>query len=347
MQYRKLGRTGIEVSSICLGTMTWGSQNNQAEADAQLDLAIGEGVNFIDTAEMYPTTPRTSETFGETETILGNWLKGRADRDKLIVATKVTGEGNSNVRGGARVTGKIVREALEASLVRLQTDYTDLYQLHWPNRGSYSFRRNWKYDPSSRHVGNMEQEVADILGEVALLKEEGKLREFGLSNETAWGVMKFVEASERHGLPRIVSIQNEYSLLCRLFDLDLAETCIREDVGLMAYSPLATGLLTGKYAGGEVPAGSRLTILANLNGRATEQAHEATAAYCDLARQNGLPPEQMALAFAMSRPFMMSVIIGATSIDQLKTNLGAARVALSEDVMEAIGAIHRRYPMPM
>ena len=163
MQYRKLGRTGIEVSSICLGTMTWGSQNNQAEADAQLDLAIGEGVNFIDTAEMYPTTPRTSETFGETETILGNWLKGRADRDKLIVATKVTGEGNSNVRGGARVTGKIVREALEASLVRLQTDYADLYQLHWPNRGSYSFRRNWKYDPSSRHVGNMEQEVADIL----------------------------------------------------------------------------------------------------------------------------------------------------------------------------------------
>lgn len=347
MQYRKLGRTGIEVSSICLGTMTWGSQNNQAEADAQLDLALGEGVNFIDTAEMYPATPRSMQTVGDTEVIIGNWLKGRSDRGKLIIASKLTGTGRIDIRQGERVTGKTVRKVLDQSLQRLQTDYVDIYQLHWPNRGSYHFRASWNFDPAKADVGNMDQEVADILGEVALLKREGKLREFGLSNETAWGVMKFVETSERHGLPRIVSIQNEYSLICRQFDLDLAETCIREDVGLMAYSPLATGLLTGKYEGGKVPVGSRLTILANLNGRATAQAYEATAAYCDLARQNGLLPEQMALAFAMSRPFMMSVIIGATSIDQLKTNLGAARVELSEEVMEAIGAIHRRYPMPM
>lgn len=347
MKYNKLGRSQIKVSEICLGTMTWGSQNTEIEAHQQLDYAIGEGVNFIDTAEMYPTTPRKRETTGLTEEIIGTWLKGRSDRDNIVVATKLTGEGNKDIRGGARVTGKIIREALEDNLRRLQTDYVDLYQLHWPNRGSYHFRKIWNYDPNDQTPGNMEQEVADILGEVQRLKQEGKLREFGLSNESAWGTLKFIEISQRHNLPRVVSVQNEYSLICRLFDADMAEVSINENVGLMAFSPLAAGALSGKYILGDIPDGSRRSIQGNLNGRYTSQSEKVIALYSEVAKKHGLNLAQLSLAFCLRRPFMMSVIIGATNMVQLKSNIAACDLEINEAVAVDIQAVFRDYPMPI
>jgi len=347
MKTRPLGRNGILVSEICLGTMTWGSQNNQGEANAQLDRAAAAGVNFIDTAEMYPTTPRRAETTGRTEEILGNWLAGRPDRDRLVVATKATGEGNMAVRGGARVTGRILREALEGSLKRLRTDHVDLYQLHWPNRGSYHFRRYWTYDPRAQNFHDMDGEVADLLGEVQRLIGEGKVRAFGLSNETAWGLMKFLQAAERHDLPRVASVQNEYSLLCREFDTDMAEACVAEDVTLLAYSPLAAGLLSGKYRNGAIPAGSRLTVQDKLYGRVTERSQEAVIRYCEIAARHGMHPAQLALAFCLARPFPTIPIMGATSMEQLETDLASADVELSAQIVDEIDAVHRALPRPM
>jgi aryl-alcohol dehydrogenase-like predicted oxidoreductase len=347
MKFNTLGNTDIKVSEICLGTMTWGSQNSQAEAHQQLDYAIGEGINFIDTAEMYPTTPRLAETTGLTEQLLGTWLKTRADRDRLVVATKITGEGNKDVRQGARVTGSMIREALEQSLTRLQTDVIDLYQLHWPNRGSYHFRKYWTFDPTNLQPGGMEQEVADILGEVQDLQREGKLRTFGLSNESAWGTVKFLDVAARHGLPRIVSVQNEYSLICRVYDTDMAELSHLENVGLMAFSPLAAGALSGKYVDGDVPAGSRRSLKDDLNGRYVPQSESAVAQYYALAKKHNLPLAQIALAFCLTRPFMMSVIIGATSLDQLKTDIAAKDLELSADLLDGIQAIYRDNPRPM
>lgn len=348
MKTRKLGSSGIDVSVLCLGTMTWGSQNSAAEAHAQIEAALGEGVNFIDTAEMYPTTPRRAETTGRTEEIVGQWMganKGR--RADIVLATKITGEGNRDIRDGARVTGAMIREALEQSLRRLQTEYVDLYQLHWPNRGSYHFRKLWRYDPATLEVGDMDAEILDMLGEVDRLREEGKLRAFGLSNETAWGMTQFAKVAEREGLPGPVSIQNEYSLLCRLFDLDAAETAIMENIGLLAYSPLAAGLLTGKYAAGDVPEGSRLSLQQDLNGRVNEISKAAVDAYCGIASDHGLEPNHLALAYAVSKSFMTSVIIGATSQDQLMSNLAAHRIELPGEAIAAIEAVHRRFPMPI
>jgi len=347
MKYNQLGTSPIKVSEICLGTMTWGSQNTEAEAHEQLDYAVAEGVNFFDTAEMYPTTPRLKETTGLTEELLGTWLKNRADRDKLVVATKITGEGNSDIRDGARVDGKMIRLALEDSLRRLQSERVDLYQLHWPNRGSYHFRKYWTYDPTRQRPDTMDQEVADMLGEVSLLQKEGKLGEFGLSNESAWGTRKFIEIAERHGLPRVVSIQNEYSLICRIFDLDLAEVSINDRVGLLAFSPLAAGALSGKYISGDIPAGSRRTMQAGLNGRYTPQSEKVISLYAEIAKKHGLAPEQMALAFCLTRPFMTSVIIGATSMAQLRSNIAAKDVVLGDAVMADIQAVYRDYPIPM
>ena len=347
MRFNELGRTGIMVSEICLGSMTWGSQNSEAEAHEQMDFAVGEGVNFIDTAEMYPTTPRLKETTGRTEAYIGSWLNGRSDRDKRIVATKITGEGNRDVRGGARVDGAMVRQALDESLRRLQTDYVDLYQLHWPNRGSYHFRKYWTYDPTTLRPEDIDQEVADLLGEVAALQEEGKVRAFGLSNESAWGLMKFLEVSRKHGLPRIASVQNEYSLICRIFDLDMAEVSIHEQVGLMAFSPLAAGALSGKYLDGSIPEGSRRSMQPNLNGRYVPQSEKVIALYAEIAAKHGLDAAQMSLAFCLGRPFMASVIIGATSMEQLRTNIAAKDIALSNDVLSEIQAVYRDHPRPM
>ncbi|MCB1384857.1 MAG: aldo/keto reductase [Nitratireductor sp.] len=347
MKMNPLGRSDLRVSELCLGTMTWGSQNSQAEAHEQLDHAIGEGINFIDTAEMYPTTPRRGETTGLTEEIIGNWLNGRADRDRLVIATKVTGVGNQDIRNGERVTGASLRAALETSLRRLRTDHIDLYQLHWPNRGSYHFRQCWNYDPARQSPAGIEEEIADMLGAVARLQQEGKLRAFGLSNETAWGTMKWLEVARRESLPRVVSIQNEYSLLCRLFDTDLAEVAVHEQVGLLAFSPLAAGGLSGKYRHGDIPAGSRRSLQPELNDRYVPWSEQAIAAYVGVANRHGLDPARMALAFARTRSFMTSVIIGATSMEQLRNNIAAKDLTLSEEVLADIQAVRRDHPMPI
>jgi len=346
MKTTTLGRSGLRVSRFCLGTMTWGSQNTAREAHAQIDLALERGVTFLDTAEMYPTTPLSAETAGATEEIIGQWLAKSGRRGDVVLATKITGKGNRTVgRDGVPISPETLRAALEGSLRRLRTDYVDLYQLHWPNRGSYHFRRNWSYDPSGQSKTER-AEMRAILETLAGFIAEGRVRHVGLSNDTAWGTAVCLELAEHEGLPRMVSVQNEYNLLCRLFDTDLAELSHHEDVGLLAYSPLAAGLLSGKYGGGARPAGSRATINETLAGRLTPQSARAAAAYADLARQHGLDPAQMALAFCASRPFMASVIVGATSVAQLETDLGAADLELAPEVMDGIAQLHRADPMP-
>jgi len=347
MKYNPLGRTGISVSEICLGTMTWGSQNSEQDAHDQLDYALSQGVNFIDTAELYPTTPLSPDTYGDTERFIGNWLKARGNRDKVVLASKVAGAGRSYIRGGAPMSRAGILEAVDNSLSRLKTDYVDLYQLHWPNRGHYHFRNAWNYDPSKQDRAKVAAELAEILETVGDLVKAGKVRALGLSNDTAWGVMQMLKLSEEKGLPRVASIQNEYNLLYRPYDLDLAEVSHHEEVGLLAYSPLAAGLLTGKYLDGARPDGSRLTTNADLGGRYQPHQEPAVRAYVELARENGMDPAQMALAFCLTRPFMASVIIGATSMEQLKTDIAAKDLALSADVVNGIRRIHRLYPAPI
>ena len=349
MKYKKLGRTDIEVSELCLGSMTWGTQNSEAEGHGQIDIALNHGVNFIDTAEMYPTTPLSQDTQGRTEEIIGSWIAKTGRREDVVVATKVTGSGSSAVRGrdGADISPATIREAVEGSLKRLQTDYIDLYQFHWPNRGSYHFRKYWKFDPSGQDRNKTRDDITECLQTVGELVKEGKIRSFGTSNESCWGVSQFLEISEAEGLPRMASIQNEYSLLCRIYDLDLAELSINEDVGLLAYSPLAAGILTGKYQGNITPEGSRRTFSDNLGGRLTEYAYPAVDAYLAVAKKHDLDPSQMALAFCMTRPFMTSVIFGATSNEQLENSLKSADLSLSTEVMDDIQTVHRTHPMPI
>ncbi|UNK37051.1 aldo/keto reductase [Shinella sp. H4-D48] len=347
MKYNPLGRTGIDVSEICLGTMTWGSQNSEQEAHDQLDYALAQGVNFIDTAELYPTTPLSPETYGDTERFIGSWLKARGNRDKVVLASKVAGPGRPHIRGGEPMNRAGILPAIDASLSRLQTDYVDLYQLHWPNRGHYHFRNAWGYDPSQQDRNQVAEELSEILETVGDLVKAGKVRALGLSNDTAWGTMRMLALSQEKGLPRVASIQNEYNLLYRTYDLDLAELSHHEDIGLLAYSPLAAGLLTGKYLDGAKPEGSRLTKNGDLGGRYQPLQEPAVRAYVDLAHKHGLDPAQMALAFCLTRPFMASVIIGATSMEQLKTNIAAKDVTLSEEVLDGIARIHRLHPAPI
>ena len=347
MKFKTLGRTDISVSEICLGTMTWGSQNSEAEAHAQMDHAIDAGINFFDTAELYPTTPVSAETYGRTEEFIGTWLKKSGRRGDIVLATKVAGSGRPHIRNGRELDGASVREALEASLRRLQTDYVDLYQIHWPNRGSYHFRQCWSFDASQQDRAKAAAEMDEILSTLRDLVKEGKIRAVGLSNESAWGTLKYLRLSEEKGLPRVASIQNEYNLLYRQFDLDLAEVAHHEEVGLLAYSPLAAGLLTGKYLDGARPEGSRATINGDLGGRLQPRQEPAVKAYREIARKHGLDLARMSLAFCLSRPFMTSVIIGATSMDQLKTAIAAKDVKLTDEVMKDIAEVHRQYPMPM
>ncbi|MCW5710467.1 aldo/keto reductase [Shinella sp.] len=347
MKYNPLGRTGISVSEICLGTMTWGSQNSEKDAHDQLDYAFAQGVNFIDTAELYPTTPLSAETYGDTERFIGTWLQARGNRDRVVLATKVAGPGRPYIRGGAPMSRAGILSAIDGSLQRLKTDYVDLYQLHWPNRGHYHFRNAWSYDPSKQDREKAAAELTEALDTVGELVKAGKVRALGLSNETAWGTMQFLKRAEEKGLPRVASIQNEYNLLYRAYDLDLAEVSHHEDIGLLAYSPLAAGLLTGKYLDGAPPEGSRLTKNGDLGGRYQPLQEPAVRAYVDLAKEHGLDPAQMALAFCLTRPFMASVIIGATTMEQLKTDIGAAEVTLPPDVLNGIRRIHRLYPAPM
>jgi aryl-alcohol dehydrogenase-like predicted oxidoreductase len=347
MKYNTLGRTGITVSEICLGTMTWGTQNSEAEAHEQMDYAVSQGVNFFDTAELYPVTPAGPETMGLTEDYIGTWLKKSGKRSEIVVATKVAGPGRPYIRGGTPASPKTMREALEISLKRLQTDHVDLYQMHWPNRGHYHFRQAWTYDPSHQDTGATLEDLSAILETLGAFVKEGKVRAIGLSNDTAWGTMTMLALAEKHGLPRIASLQNEYNFLYRAFDLDLAEVSHHENVGLLAYSPLAAGLLSGKYLNGANPEGSRLSINGDLGGRYTEYQEPAVQAYAALARQHGLDLAQMQLAFSLTRPFMTSVIIGATSMEQLKTNIGAKDVVLSADVLQGIAKLHKMYPAPI
>ncbi|MFC7703075.1 aldo/keto reductase [Plastorhodobacter daqingensis] len=346
MKQLPLGRSGLMVSEFCLGTMTWGTQNTEAEAHAQIAMAQDHGVNFMDTAEMYPTNPVSAETMGRTEEFIGSWIAKSGRRNDWIIATKITGQGQGAVRAGAPITPATLVEAVEGSLGRLRTDVIDLYQLHWPNRGSYHFRKHWSYDPSSQDRAVTLAHMQDILETAQRLVEAGKIRHFALSNETAWGTAQWLRLSEDLNLPRVQSIQNEYSLLCRHFDTDLAELSVNEDVTLLAYSPLATGLLTGKYAGDVVPEGTRRSRTPDLGGRITPRVFEAVAAYLGVAKAHGLDPAQMALAWLRSRPFPVIPILGATSQSQLLVALGAAGLELAPEALEDIARVYRAHPLP-
>lgn len=352
MKYRTLGRTDLRVSELCLGSMTWGAQNTEAEAHDQLDRALDLGIDFIDTAEMYPASPGPDDHPGKTEAIIGSWLAKTGRRNEVTLATKITGEGSARARAGEEKTAPIgpdtIPAAIDRSLARLKTDVIDLYQLHWPNRGSYHFRRYWSFDPTGRDPKTVRQDIADTLGALSRAVEAGKIRHIGLSNETAWGVALFLEIAEREGLPRVATIQNEYSLLCRLFDTDLAEICCAEDVDLLAYSPLACGVLSGKYEGGTTtPAGARRSFNETLGGRIGPGIWPASEAYLEIARRHGLDPCAMALAWTLTRPFMGAPIFGSTSPAHVDIAASASDLALSDEVMDDIAAAWRRHPMPV
>ncbi|KIC26073.1 MULTISPECIES: aldo/keto reductase [unclassified Leisingera] len=346
MKMNPLGRTGMKVSELCLGTMTFGTQTPEDEAHAQIDMALANGVNFVDTAEMYPVNPVSAETLGNSERIIGNWNEKTGRRGEYILATKHSGEGMKHVRGGAPISSKTIAPTVEASLKRLKTDYIDLYQFHWPNRGSYMFRQNWSYDPSGQNRGETLANMEDCLEALQREVDRGTIRAFGLSNESAWGTAQWLRLAEEKGWPRVASIQNEYSLVCRMYDTDLAELSVNEDVGLMAFSPLGTGLLTGKYQDGAVPEGSRKSINPELGGRHSPRVYDAVAAYLEIAGRHGLDPVHMALAWCRTRPFMASAIFGATRLAQLEHLLQSVELELSQDVLEEINAAHRMHPMP-
>ena len=346
MKYSLVGNTDLKVSRICLGTMTWGEQNSEAEAHEQLDYAQSLEINFIDTAEAYPVPPR-AETYGTTESHIGTWLKKRQTRDKIILATKVAGPGEiaSHIRGGPHLNRHHIRQALEGSLQRLQTDYIDIYQVHWPER-STNFFGKLGYTPSENDENIQIEETLTALGEFV---KEGKIRYVGVSNETPWGVMTYLKLAEQHGLPRIVTIQNPYCLLNRTYEIGLAEISHREQVGLLAYSPLAGGVLSGKYLNDARPAGARISLFSRFDRYIkSEYGIKATEAYVRLAIQHGLDPAQMALAYVNSRPFLTSTIIGATTMKQLKADIASIHLELDmdEEVLEGIEAIHQQYPNP-
>lgn len=346
MQYTQLGQTDIEVSKICLGTMTWGEQNTQADAFAQMDYAITQGINFFDAAELYPIPPN-SETYGQTETIIGEWFKARGSRKNIILTSKVAGPADGwlpHIRDEAtrRLDRKNIEAAIETSLTRLQTDYLDLYQLHWPDRKTNFFgKRGYVHHPEDQSVAI--EETLSVLNDIV---KTGKVRQIGLSNETPWGVMRFAIAANQQGMPRMISVQNPYSLLNRSYEIGLAEISMREQCGLLAYSPLGFGVLSGKYCGGARPEGARITRWPDYNRYMNPQAIAATEAYVELATEHGLDPAQMALAFINSRPFLTSNIIGATSMAQLTSNIDSINIELPDDVLKGIDAIHRQHPNP-
>ncbi|GAB2803537.1 NADP(H)-dependent aldo-keto reductase [Halomonas shantousis] len=341
MQTRPLGNSGIEVSRLCLGTMTFGEQNSEAEAHAQLDRAVEFGINFIDTAEMYPVPPK-AETQGRTEAYVGSWLQRSGKRQDVVIATKVAGPGLEHIRGGPRLTRQHIHQAIDTSLARLGTDYVDLYQLHWPDRNANFFGK-LGYTPDEDEDA---VPLEETLGALKELVDAGKVRAIGLSNETPWGVMHSLRLAETQGIPRVVSVQNPYNLLNRSFEVGLAEIAHREHVGLLAYSPLAFGALSGKYLNGARPPQGRLTLFERFKRYTSDVADEAIHAYVDIAHEHGLDPAQMALAFVNSRPFLTSNIIGATTMEQLESNLASEALVLDKTVIEAIEAVHRRLPNP-
>ena len=347
MKMNPMGRTGVMVSELCLGTMTFGTQTSEAEGHAQLDCALANGINFVDTAEMYPVNPIAEETIGRTEEIIGTWnAKNRSRRSDYILATKHSGEGLSCVRNGDPISSNTIAETIEGNLRRLQTDYIDLYQFHWPNRGSYMFRKNWDYNPATQNKAETLAQMEDCLEALQKQVDKGNIRHFGLSNESAWGTAQWLRLSEDRGLPRVATIQNEYSLLCRLYDTDLAELSVNEEVGLIAFSPLAAGLLTGKYQDSVTPAGSRKTFTADLGGRTTQRVWPAVDAYSQIAAKHEVDIVHMSLAWCLTRPFMCSAIFGATRHTQLEHILKTNDVVLSAECLADITEAHKSHPMP-
>ena len=343
MNYKKLGNTDIEVSTICLGTMTWGEQNTQEDGFEQMNYALDQGVNFWDTAELYAIPPKKN-TYGKTEEIIGNWFKNTKNREKVILATKVSGPGLSWIRGGGnQYDDKNLNEAVNESLKRLKTDYIDLYQLHWPERNSNFFGK-LGYKHEDKNEWNKFEEILYSLDKII---KSGKVRYVGLSNETAWGLLKFLEISQTKSLPRMLSVQNPYSLLNRTYEVGLAEISIREKSGLLAYSPLAFGFLTGKYRNKQLPENSRMKLFGEKFVRyKTENGQLAIEKYYDIANKHGLDFAQMSLKFCEVQPFVTSVIIGATTMDQLKINIESVNVNLEEDVIKDINEVQKIYPNP-
>jgi len=343
MQYRRLGRTDLEVSALCLGTMTWGSQNTAEQGHAQMDMALEHGINFFDTAEMY-AVPASPETSFRTETIIGEWFARSGNRDKVVLATKAAGPGEyvKHIRGGPRFSADSLQNAVEGSLKRLQTDVIDVYQLHWPERTTNFFGRlGYKHRDGEDGIA-----ISETVAGLKALVDAGKIRHWGLSNETPWGTMRFIHEAEKIGLAPPVSIQNPYSLLNRSFEVGLAEVAHREQVGLLAYSPLAFGMLSGKYRKDQWPEGARLTLFKQFARYTNPQAIAATEAYCELASERGITPTQLALQFVTTRPFVTSNIIGATNLAQLEENLKSIDVPWDKDLEKALEVIHTRFPYP-
>jgi len=344
MKYRKLGNTDLDISAICLGTMTWGVQNTQEDAFEQLDYALSQGVNFIDTAELYAIPP-TAETFGKTETIIGNWLAQRKNRDDIVLTSKVAGNTDGwvdYVRDGPRLNRAQLTQALEDSLRRLQTDYLDLYQVHWPARSVQIFGARGINCLSTKEVESI-GETLEVLNDFV---KQGKVRHIGISNETPWGTMQYLMLAEKHGWARIQSIQNPYNLLNRLFEVGSSEIALQEQVGLLAYSPLGFGVLSGKYLDNHAPDTSRLKLYPDYLRYSNENSIKATRAYADLACENGLTPTQLALAFVNSRSFVTANIIGATTMEQLKENIASIEIDLSDEILQGVNTIHAQIPDP-
>ena len=344
MQKLKLGHSDLMVSRYCMGTMTFGTQTDEHDAHRQLDMAREAGINFLDAAEMYPVNPVRLETAGDTEAIVGRWIASRKP-DDIVVATKITGAGSNAVKDGAPISATRMRDAVEASLRRLQVECIDIYQLHWPNRGSYHFRKVWGFDPSNQKRDTTVAHMREVLRCAAELIAEGKIKHLALSNESAWGLAMWLHLAEAEGLPRVVSLQNEYSLLCRLFDLDLAEACVNENIPLLAYSPLAAGLLTGKYAGNVTPEDSRRARNPDLGGRITGRVFEAVSGYMAIAHEFGLDPVHLAIQWTCTRPAQTLPIIGATTSAQLGHILAGRDVVLPDEVKGAIDQLNRAMPM--
>ncbi|MGL4638472.1 NADP(H)-dependent aldo-keto reductase [Shewanella sp.] len=344
MEYRRIPHSNLEISKICLGTMTWGEQNTQAEAFAQLDYAIGQGINFIDTAEMYPVPPKP-ETQGETERILGQYLKARGNRDELVIATKIAAPGGKSdyIRHNMALDWNNIQQAVDASLTRLQVETIDLYQLHWPDRNSNFFGELMYQEQESE----LQTPILETLEALADVIRQGKVRYIGVSNETPWGLMKYLQLAEKHGLPRIITVQNPYNLLNRSFEVGMSEISHREELPLLAYSPLAFGALSGKYCHNQWPEGARLTLFKRFARYTGSQlALEATQAYVDLAQEFALSPAQMALAFVNSRKFVGSNIIGATNLTQLKENIDSLTVSLSPALLSRLDALSEQFRFP-
>lgn len=348
MQYSKLGSSDLMVSRCCLGTMTWGNQNNEADGHEQMDYAITQGINFFDTAEMYAVPP-SAETYGKTEEIIGTWFAKNKNRDQIILASKIAGPGPDYIRNGQnRIDRKNILEAIDGSLKRLQTDYIDVYQLHWPNREFPHFGKNsaGTIDFTQANTKDEEENLLEVLETLGEIQKAGKIRHPGLSDDSAWGIMKYIQFAEKYSLPRMVSIQNEFNLMNRYDDPHVAEVCVREEVAYLPWSPLAGGQLSGKYLNGARPEGSRWAVDPRVPHRDTELASEAVRAYMDVAKRHGLDVCQMAIKFCDVQTFTTSTIIGATTMDQLKADIAAFDIELSYEVLDDIANVYALYSVP-